>query len=62
MTVRQYSQIRKTNISKLYQIYEEESSMEFKICKGCKFCVAVEDDVGKIKYYCDLDNEEIEVT
>ena len=27
-------------------------------CKGCKFCQMVEDD-GKIKYYCNLDNEEI---
>ena len=43
----------------IYQIYEEESSMELKTCKGCKFCVAVEDNVGNIKYYCDLDNEEI---
>ena len=34
--------------------------MELKTCKGCKFCAAVEDDVGNIKYYCDLDNEEIE--
>ena len=33
--------------------------MELKACKGCKFCVAVEDNVGNIKYYCDLDNEEI---
>ncbi len=33
--------------------------MELKTCKGCKFCVAVEDDVGNIKYYCDLDNEKI---
>ena len=36
--------------------------MELKACKGCKFCVAIEDDVGKIKYYCDLDNEEVKDT
>ena len=35
--------------------------MEFKDCRGCKFRVAVEDDVGNLKYYCNLDNEEVEV-
>ena len=36
--------------------------MEFKTCKGCKFCVSIGDDVGNIKYYCNLDNEEIKDT